>query len=62
MNKSATKKNKRPLLKNVAQIELEAYLQNLLEQRIGVYGKCKFTLSPKEITQKNLLKTILINV
>ena len=58
----SNKKNKRPLLRNVTQIELEAYLQDLLEQRIGVYGKCKFTLSSKEITQKNLLKTILINV
>lgn len=58
----SNKKNKRPLIESVTQIELEAYLQNLLEQRIGVYSKCKFILSPKEITQENLLKTIISNV
>lgn len=54
----APEKANRPLLKNLTNLELEAYLQDKLKERTPFYSQAKICLQGSAITLANLKKII----
>jgi shikimate kinase len=58
VNNVIVEKNKRPLLKNIPNTELEYFIQNKLEERLHYYASSEIILQQEDLNENGFIKVL----